>query len=272
MKRKHFSIEEVKVTSITDFTRVVEQSVRNTKGNLWYRGCHMSNFPLIPSLYRLKNKTIKELLDIERKTIDHFKQRSGSYITKPFQNDADWEWLFFMQHYRMPTRLLDWTENPFVALYFSLFSEHHCGHLVEREKEDAAVWVLNPGDWNKSFIADRGYKSDVLSIDDPVVDGYKPKKDILANFPLAINGISNNHRIISQRGVFTVFGRGNKSFEEFADSGQKRKLLKKIILPGKWKKELAHALISIGYTDGVIFPDIEGLVIELKRKYGFLED
>lgn len=272
MTRKHFSVEEIKAESITEFTKVVEQSVQNAKGSLWYRGCHKSNFPLTPSLYRLKNKTVKELLEIERRTIDHFKQRSWSYITKPFQNDRDWEWLFFMQHYRMPTRLLDWTENPFVALYFSLFSERHCDHQVAQEREDAAVWVLSPGDWNKSIFDDRGYKSDVLSIDDPVVDGYKPKHDVLSQVPIAINGIANNHRIISQRGVFTVFGRENKSLEEFAGSGRRSKLLKKIVLPGNRKKELAHALISIGYTDGVIFPDIEGLVIELKRKYGFLED
>ena len=51
-------------------------------------------------------------------------------------------WLTLMQHYGLPTRLLDWSESPLVALYFALSSD-------EDAKADAAVWVLNPMKLNK---------------------------------------------------------------------------------------------------------------------------
>lgn len=54
-------------------------------------------------------------------------------------------WLTLMQHYGLPTRLLDWSESPLVALYFALSSD-------EDAKADAAVWVLNPMKLNKKWV------------------------------------------------------------------------------------------------------------------------
>ncbi len=61
-----------------------------------------------------------------------------------------WEWISLAQHYRVPTRLLDWSENPLVALYFAVeVDEDSNGAQV-----DGRVWALNPLQLNQSSYAD----------------------------------------------------------------------------------------------------------------------
>ena len=77
-----------------------------------------------------------ELWDQYENEIRHeFKSRALQLIQGRLPAD-EWEWYFLMQHYGVPTRLLDWTENPLIAIYFAVE-----GHKADR---DAAVWALDP--------------------------------------------------------------------------------------------------------------------------------
>src|SRR3569832_2130761 len=57
---------------------------------------------------------------------------------------SDWEWYFLMQHYGLPTRLLDWTTGSLLGLYFAV--------RTEVGKQDAAVWIIDPWALNKRMI------------------------------------------------------------------------------------------------------------------------
>jgi hypothetical protein len=97
------------VKTLTEFTALVEKQLAASKGPLWHRGCaDFDNHHLSSSLYRHPTtKDAKGLLALETKMLTHFNQRSIPFVARPLKDD-NWERLFFMQHFEIPTRLLDW--------------------------------------------------------------------------------------------------------------------------------------------------------------------
>ena len=72
---------------------------------VWFRGHSKASFNLLPSLARDPKALERESLLSKR-----FKQNAYPFRQTPPQ--SEWEWLFLMQHFGIPTRLLDWTESP----------------------------------------------------------------------------------------------------------------------------------------------------------------
>jgi len=178
-----------------------------------------------------------------------------------------------MQHYGIPTRLLDWTENPFIALYFALTSApFEIVHKKRVYNEDAAVWVLDPMLWNQESLKDFSYDKGILSVEDHFVDSFQPRTPFgnIREKPVAIFGTHNSSRIVSQRGVFTVFGKKIKPIEEtYIDDSFPQDSLIKLILPKDKILSLLNSLTSLGITDSVVYPDLEGLAKELRRFFKF---
>ena len=115
-KTKH---KEEYPTSLPEYLSLIESRQSRASQSLWYRGCGSATHTLLPSLYRHgKSKTPEAFADLEKQLMTRFRQRSIPYHNRSLADD--WDALFFMQHYGVPTRLLDWTENPLIALHFAL--------------------------------------------------------------------------------------------------------------------------------------------------------
>jgi hypothetical protein len=160
---------EYKVKTLTDFAQRIEEVLNSTRANHpstkdgaanWYRGSGMSEkWKLVPGLYRHPTiNDVDELLKLERKLLASFRREAILYqptslsLTHPAGDPAaDYEYLFFMQHYGVPTRLLDWTGNPFIALYFALAAAPYDASAGGYQ-EGAAVWVLDPIAWNEKSL------------------------------------------------------------------------------------------------------------------------
>lgn len=105
---------------------------------LWYRGIGDTAYKLTPSLFRHKTaKTKNELSKLELELNETFRMRSFPYTDSYKWRDDEWDQLFFMQHYRLPTRLLDWSGSPLVSLHFALTSVIQDGN--GNIESDAAV-------------------------------------------------------------------------------------------------------------------------------------
>jgi hypothetical protein len=263
----------VELESINQFIELVQDGITTAGRALWYRGCCNYVHGLVPSLYRHPTtREASKLIELESKILSRFKQRSVPYQSRPL--NGNWEHLFFMQHFGIPTRLLDWTENPYVGLYFALSGKpdrYTAGFPVY--DSDAAMWILDPVAWNRKALEDITWSGEVLTPgDDAPLSGYEPFQlpTMIKNHPVAIYGTHNSYRIVAQRGVFVIFGKSLLSMEEtYQNLRFPKDTLLKISIPRGRIGSLMKALSDIGITDSVVFPDLDGLAKETKRNFGF---
>ena len=278
------TLEHEEIETLQAFTALFlarAKAVETDKNVLWYRGSGKYDYKLEPSLFRHSEKDIIELLKLEKKLMTRFHQRGYPFVLKPFPDN--FERLFFMQHYGLPTRLLDWSESPYVALYFALDS-------AKRKddgdyEEDVAVWVLNPTKWNEYLYPRPGQNGNILtSTDTDQLKRYappdNPESHSLLIPPVAIYGTHNSQRIVSQRGVFIMFGASTLAMEEHYEQyvGPDAhgntvpftpNLLLKIKVPRSKIDDLKRELTAIGLTHSVIYPDLEGLAKEIRLFFGY---
>lgn len=264
---------EITVRTLSEFLAEVERIQGSTSNSLWYRGVGDIIYKLVPALYRhKKTKGADGLAALERQIMTRFRQRSLPYHDRSLGDD--WDALFFMQHYGVPTRLLDWTENPFVALHFALMSSESTVSTSGKVAfpSDAALWILDPIAWNRHALRHISYSAGVLTPDDDALKGYRPTPGFsgMQNLPVAIYGAHNSPRIVAQQGVFTVFGREASAMEDaFAKDTFPSGCLAKIVFAKSAIPAIKKSLLSHGMTESVVFPDLEGLARETKRIFGF---
>lgn len=264
------------VTSVAAFLSELD-AIDYVKTKLWYRGVGDASYFLTPSLFRHKTaKTQSALKKLELDLNETFEMRSLPYAESRGWAKDEWERLFFMQHYRVPTRLLDWSGSPLVSMHFAVTSAgiDKSGNALT----DAAVWVLDPARWNDAAYADTGFTGGVLSAKDSWLKRYSPSEVYTSSGalpPVAMRGVHNSARIVAQQGFFTVFGPQSEPMEKIFGWMKDEKpvfpgdCLRKFIIPKSHVMKVRDEIFSLGISESTIYPDLEGLASELKRTFGF---
>jgi hypothetical protein len=227
---------------------------------LWYRGHKSDKYKLLPTLLR-DGKTVIEIFEREKRLLTRFRQRSLPFWPNGYPQD-DWEHLFAMQHHGIPTRLLDWSENLFVAAHFALSDQTNQG-------DAPVVWCIDPINWNRStpVLSEYGQHIHVLTTSDDESEAYKPattRKRLKS--PVAIFGTHNSSRIVAQRGTFLIWGDDLRALEDIAAQGMGNIWSFKII--GE-RDSLRRDLIALGFVETMIYPELTSLAIELSRVEGW---
>jgi hypothetical protein len=242
---------------IDDLTKIVEaarQTITEFDGDtaLW-RGHANANWPVRPHVFRRDPAHPEVPKYDECALIGHFRVRAPtrSHVGCPLANDY-FGWLFLAQHYGLPTRLLDWTENPLVALYFAVIAE---------EAIDGCVWAL----WSKGLNTSFGVPSGLIQINDPrVVELAKPAFDpgiTCEQVILAIDGQEIDIRMLVQIGRFTLHTY-QTAIEHLPKSAG---WLRRYIIPKEHKTKLRRQLAAMGIKQSNLFPDLAHLAEELRK-------
>jgi FRG domain len=234
---------------------------------LWFRGLSCASYELLPKLMR-DTKPVDDVFERELRLLTRFRQRSMAYWPAGYQQD-DWEHLFAMQHNGLPTRLLDWSENLFVAAYFAL-----AAHAAETHNHEGncipVIWCINPVQWNRSMpgLSEYGDTIHVLTTADEELAAYGPRTNRKRyRSPVAIYGTHNSERIVAQRGTFVVWGNEARPLEEVA-AEQHAVVLSCFELCGD-PSVLFRDLQALGFTETMIFPEMSYLAEELGRAEGW---
>lgn len=256
-------------SSFAEILEIVEE-FQNTRDVSWYRGIGNVDYSLIPSLIRRKpSPGIGELNKIERGIANSFAQRSPPFVSISFS--GEWRSLFYMQHYGIPTRLLDWSESPFVGLYFALTSVIRNKH--GKPANDVALWLCDPVEWNKSALSHISFSGGILDESCEEIKSYSPSSEIeqRATVPIMIYGTHNSPRIVAQRGVFALFGKGMDGMEKVYSEGSfKEGSLVKVVIKKENVERILKSLYRKGFSESTIYPDLFGLSLEIKRNFGYL--
>jgi len=237
-------IEVFKLRSWRDFYPFITQTLKDPQEFI-FRGQRMSTWPLESSL----DRAIKELgpgVNSARLTARHLEQfqlaaraRRG---TNPQPLDEQGRWALG-QHYGLWTPLLDWTESPFVALYFAFEEPNRLG------KPARAVFALcRPLVELRCESITKGLPLDSPARPD-IVEFITPKTD-------------ENARLVSQGGLFTR-GTTGISIEEWVSthfSGKGDRVLIKIVVPEKRSDrfDILRTLNQMNISHRSLFPDVEG--------------
>ncbi len=105
------------IRSVADVLEIID---RDAPGEWMFRGHSSCRWELLASVHRLRDPSYDPaaMQAFEKRLLDEFKRRSRMFLPSP--PTREWEWLVVAQHFGLPTRLLDWTENPLVALFFAV--------------------------------------------------------------------------------------------------------------------------------------------------------
>ena len=243
------------MTTINSIKELIEKarSLRETSHMRWlFRGQAQADWGLTPHVHRCYSS------DHERYLTHEFRARAGlRHAHLPRYEDYA-GWLALMQHYGLPTRLLDWSHSPLTALYFAV--EKTMSHSTPRDIHpgDAALWALCPGELNQAKGLDRLiYPLNSRELDGLVQDAFR---DVdfschAANEIAAAMAVEADIRMQVQRGAFTIH-RTKVPLNEIqgADSW-----LRKFLIPADRVRELGVDIDALGLGLADLFPDLGSL-------------
>ena len=220
-----------------------------------FRGRPLASEDLTTSLARIGGDT----RGIERPLLRHFRKYAARDAVPV---DSTWNWLALAQHHGLPTRLLDWTYSPYVALHFATAR-------ATAFEQDGAVWMV---DYVRAHeLAPRKLREQLereganvftTEMIAAVAADFGELDKLGDDFVVFVEPPSFDERIVNQYALFSLSDVSlNRWLEEHPE------LTRKLVVPAELKWEIRDKLDQANITERVLFPGLDGLSRWLTRYY-----
>lgn len=243
-------ITELKTASLSSLFYIIE----NQPGGMrhLFRGQGNAEWGLIPGLYRIENINIQtENLEksydfYEQASLDLFFNQALPYLpslTRGYSNDR-----ILAQHFGVPTRLLDWSYDPLVALFFATDNL--------QAGVDAAIFMISPdADYKREDVNSLGSHK-VIKLTPPAIDRRIPaQKSVFTYHPYG----SPEERFVpldKREDIGNTFSTGTTSERGFA----------KILIPHRIAAQMHRLLLSLGIDRRNLFPGLDGVGMDIATR------
>ncbi|MFM0371093.1 FRG domain-containing protein [Paraburkholderia aspalathi] len=294
----------IKVSSLAEYVAAISKINAAEEDSAWFRGHSSASHRLLPGVLRNVEPLTSaygtplrgnEILRAEGNTVtgidpermlDDFKRRALPFLE--FTPRNDFEWLFLMQHHGVPTRLLDWTTNALVALYFAVSSlradavgltsetewDEEREELDEFAENSATVFAMNPSKVNTALHGDIDEVVDVAQNYERWEAYSRPtilsSEHINTYAPLCITAPQLSPRIRAQSGLFSIHGFNVWSLDYYTEV---RALLTKILIPFEAAIAVQRELRHFGISESLIYPGLDSVAKDVKtdeeRRYAW---
>lgn len=263
-------MREIRVRSWSElddalFAESWDPKLKRHRSRFAFRGIEDAAGALVPGLLRLGTESPA----VEEALLRTFRRYAR---TLAHLDDSVWSWLAVGQHHGLPTRLVDWTFSPYVALHFMTQDPR-------RFDRDGAVWAID-------FVAARKYLpaplAAILEEEDANVftaemlsRGAPTLRDLDAigarhpgGFIVFLEPPSVSERIVSQYALFSLEPRDVSRGQELSSwISAHSELTRKVIVPASLKWEIRDRLDQSNVTERVLYPGLDGLTRWLARYY-----
>ncbi len=224
-----------------------------------FRGLSDRDFKLETTLMRLGG----DYKQLENHLLRNFIKYAHQNVV---EHDSMWHWLSVAQHHGLPTRLMDWTYSPYVAMHFATEN-------IEKFDVDGVIWAVDYIEINKNVpdvLKDELQKEGAnVFTSKMLLDHVSSLSDLksLSNkdFMLFMEPPSIDDRFINQFAFFSISSNSQLAMDEWLKKYPDTWM--KIIIPKKLKWEIRDKLDQANITERVLFPGLDGLSQWLKRQY-----
>lgn len=240
------------IRSIDELIKVLRENDTHRGRILWYRGHRSAKWDLTPTIWRSYRRSD------ERNFAHRFRSRAAIRMTDAPAYDNVAHWIALMRHYGLPTRLLDWSRSPLVALYFAM------EYLLEdatADPQDSVVWVLDPHRMNETEdMKDVGNLTPSINsgtcqslLKGAFYDVKEPNKI------LAVMAHDVDMRIFVQQGCFTI----HSDRVPLNRKRKNRSYLFPLLIKAEDARSVAEEVFVSGLRKGDIYPDLGNLATEI---------
>jgi FRG domain-containing protein len=233
-----------------------QEDITRHRSNFVFRGTPLASHALESSLQT------GAFVAHERHLLTSFRKYA---LRNAVHGDFVWNWLSLAKHHGLPTRLLDWSYSPYVAMHFATVDLRHY-------EEDASIWCVDYRKTNE--LLPRPLRK-ILEKDDTNIFTTEMLNRVAAtlddfdalsrdDFLLFFEPPSLDERIVNQFALFSLPSRADLRLQELL---QRLDAYRRIIIPASLKWEIRDKLDQANITERVLFPGLDGLSQWLKRYF-----